>query len=148
PDWGIGSVQADRPGAGEALEFDASGWNVPEILAQFRSAVDRFGPDAVIISDAWNMKPLLAAAVRGYRTYLRFQALECLCPLNNLRLLAHGPEEIEQCPRHQLATPQVCHRCLAERGAHSGALHRWERALAGVGTPEYDQLLRRALEEA
>jgi glycosyltransferase involved in cell wall biosynthesis len=148
PDWGIGSVAAELPVASEALAFDAAGWTVPEILARFRAAVDRFGPDAVIVTDAWNMKPLLAAAVRGYRYFLRFQAMECLCPLNNLRLLAAGPDRLEQCPRHQLATPDVCRRCLAERGAHSGALHQCERALAGVGTPEYEQVLRRALEEA
>jgi glycosyltransferase involved in cell wall biosynthesis len=148
PDWGIGSATAELPISSEALAFDAAGWNVPEILARFRSAVDRFGPDSVLITDAWNMKPLLAAAVRSYPYFLRFQALECLCPLNNLRLLAAGPGRLEQCPRHQLATPDVCRRCLAERGAHSGALHQCERALAGVGTPEYDQVLRRALEGA
>src|SRR5207302_6342565 len=115
-DWGIGSVAADLPIASRALEFDAAGWNWPEIVSRFRSAVDRFGPDAVLITDAWNMKPLLAQAVRGYPYFLRFQALECLCPLNNLRLLARGPEEFEQCPRHQLATPETCRRCLAERG--------------------------------
>ena len=76
------------------------------------------------------------------------QAQENLCPLNNLRLLADGPEQVEQCPRNQLATPEVCHRCLAERGHHSGRLHQVERALAGVGTPEYDQKLRRSLQEA
>jgi glycosyltransferase involved in cell wall biosynthesis len=150
PDWGIGSVTADLPIVSTALEFDAAGWNVAGIVARFRSAVDEFAPDYAIITDAWNMKPLLATAVRGYPYFLRFQALECLCPLNNLRLLAHGPgpEEFEQCPRHQLATPGACRRCLAERGEHSGALHQCERALAGVGTPEYDRMLHRALEEA
>jgi glycosyltransferase involved in cell wall biosynthesis len=150
PDWGIGSVTAELPVASTALEFDAADWNVAEIISRFGSAVDGFEPDAVFIADAWNMKPLLAAAVRGHRTFLRFQALECLCPLNNLRLLANGPgpDEFEQCPRHQLATPEACRRCLAERGEHSGALHQCERALAGVGTPEYDRMLHRALEEA
>jgi hypothetical protein len=37
---------------------------------------------------------------------------------------------------------------LADRGHLSGRLHQLERALAGVGTPEYDHVLRRALEEA
>jgi len=37
---------------------------------------------------------------------------------------------------------------LAERGRHSGALHQVERALAGVGTAEYDQTMRRSLLEA
>ncbi|HZW32276.1 MAG TPA: glycosyltransferase family 4 protein [Isosphaeraceae bacterium] len=147
-DWGIGNVTEELPGRSEALEFDAAGWRLDEIVARYRRAVEGFDPDCVLITDAWNMKPLLAAAVQGYPFFLRFQALECLCPLNNLRLLARSPDQFEQCPRHQLATPEVCQRCLAERGAHSGALHQLERALAGVGMPEYDQVLRWALQEA
>ena len=108
----------------------------------------RFQPDYVAITDTWNMKPLLAEAMRDYPCLLLYQAQENLCPLNNLRLLADGPDQVRQCPRNQLATPEVCHRCLAERGHHSGALHQCERALAGVGTPEYDQKLRRSLQEA
>ena len=71
-----------------------------------------------------------------------------MCPLNNLRLLGIGPNLVEQCPRNQLATPQVCHGCLAQRGHNSGALHQVERALAGVGTAEYDWKLRQSLLEA
>ena len=56
--------------------------------------------------------------------------------------------QVEQCPRNQLATPQVCHQCLAERGHHAGALHQAERALAGVGTAEYDRILRQSFFEA
>ena len=112
------------------------------------AAVDAFAPDYVIITDSWNMKPLLAEAVRGYPFLLLYQAQENLCPLNNLRLLATGPNQVEQCPRNQLATPEVCCRCLAERGPHSGALHRVERELAGVGTQEYYAKLRRSLSEA
>jgi glycosyltransferase involved in cell wall biosynthesis len=148
-DWGIGSVVTELPISSEAIMFDQASWNLVEIQARFRRAVDGFGPDFVIITDAWNMKPLLAEAVRGYPYFLRFQALECLCPLNNLRLLAAGsPDRLEHCPRNQLATPEVCRRCLAERGDHSGALHRCERELAGVGSVEYDRILRRALEGA
>jgi hypothetical protein len=94
------------------------------------------------------MKPHLAEAMHGYPTILLIQAQECLCPLNNLRLIGIGPAQVEQCPRNQFATPQVCHQCLADRGRHSGALHQVERALAGVGTPEYDHLLRQTLHDA
>jgi len=147
-DWQIGQVDDDLPVDSEGLEFDQARWNVPEIQARYRRAVDAFKPDYVLITDAWNMKPILAEAVRGYPCLLRFQAQECLCPLNNLRLLLGGPEDFAQCPRNQLATPETCRRCLAERGERSGPLHQAERALAGVGTPEYEQTLRRALDEA
>ncbi len=146
--WQIGQVEDDLPVDSEALEFDQASWNVPAIQARFREAVDAFAPDYVLITDAWNMKPILADAVRGYPCLLRFQAQECLCPLNNLRLLLGGPGEFAQCPRNQLATPETCRRCLAERGERSGPLHQAERALAGVGTREYEQTLRRALDEA
>ena len=131
-----------------ALEFDDASWNVGEIQRRYRHAVDQFQPDFVAITDAWNMKPILAEAMRGYPVVLLFQAQECLCPLNNLRLLGIGPNQVEQCPRNQLSTPGICQDCLTQRGQHSGALHQVERALAGVGTLEYDQTLRRSLLEA
>jgi glycosyltransferase involved in cell wall biosynthesis len=86
--------------------------------------------------------------MRGYPVFLRFQALECLCPLNNVRLLLRPDGRAAQCPRQQLASPDACRACLQERGPQSGALHQAERALAGVGTPEYHQLLCRSLKEA
>ena len=148
PAWRIGRADDGELAASQAIEFGDAHWNVETIRQRFRSAVDGFDPDYVVISDAWNMKPHLAEAVRGYPTILLMQAQECLCPLNNLRLLGIGPVKAEQCPRNQLATPQVCHQCLSERGQHSGALHQVERALAGVGTPEYDGLMRQAFLEA
>jgi glycosyltransferase involved in cell wall biosynthesis len=144
PAWGIGRVTDEALVASDAIEFAESEWNVPSIKERFRAAVDSFAPDYVVISDTWNMKPHLADAMRGYPTILLVQAQECLCPLNNLRLLSLGPSKAEQCPRNQLATPQVCHECLAERGHHAGVLHQHERALAGVGTAEYDRILRQA----
>ena len=148
PDWGIGQVANELLCPTEVIDFAASAWNVGEIQARYRHAVEQFDPDYVVITDAWNMKPLLAEAMHGYPYFLLIQAQENICPLNNLRLLAEDPQHVEQCPRNQLATPEVCQRCLAERGHHSGALHQVERALAGVGKPEYDQKLRRSLQAA
>jgi glycosyltransferase involved in cell wall biosynthesis len=145
--WSIGNVEAP-PFPSEGLDFTEQEWTVPSIQARFRQAVDAFAPDFVLVMDAWNFKPHLAEAMRGYPTFLRFQALECLCPLNNVRLLL-GPEgRATQCPRQQLATPDACQACLQERGHLSGALHQAERTLAGVGTPAYHQLLLRSVQEA
>ena len=146
--WGIGRITRDDLVASEALAFAETEWNVPMVRERFCAAVDSFAPDYVVISDTWNMKPHLAEAMRGYPAILLMQAQECLCPLNNLRLLGIGPVKAEQCPRNQLATPHVCHQCLAERVQHSGALHQVERALAGVGTPEYDGLMRQMFQQA
>jgi hypothetical protein len=148
PGWGIGRVTDALISPSEAIAFDDASWNIAAVQARFRQAVDAFAPDFVMITDAWNMKPYLAEAVRGYPYHLLYQAQENICPLNNLRLLATGPNQVEQCPRNQLATPDVCCRCLAERGRHSGALHRAERELAGVGTQEYYAMLRQSLSQA
>jgi glycosyltransferase involved in cell wall biosynthesis len=145
--WGIGNV-SDPPFPSEGLDFSEQDWTVPAIRARFRAAVDAFGPDFVIVQDAWSFKPHLAEALRGYPCFLRFQALECLCPLNNVRLLLGPDGRFAQCPRHQLATPEACRACLQEHGRQSGALHQAERALAGVGTRAYHDLLCRSLHEA
>jgi glycosyltransferase involved in cell wall biosynthesis len=147
PPWSIGRVDK-LPIPSEALEFDDATWNVRAIQDRFRRAVSAFGPDHVIIQDAWNFKPHLAEAMSDYSCYLRFQALECLCPLNNVRLLPGPHGRFAQCSLNQLATPDDCRACISERGHLSGALHRAERALSGVGTAEYDATLRRALRQA
>ena len=148
-DWGVGRVDAPTPHPSQAIDFDDASWNLPEIQARFRRDVDAFGPDHIIITDSWNMKPILAEAVRDYPYILRLQALECLCPLNNVRLLP-DPERggVRQCHLHQFASPHECARCVQQRGQMSGSLHQAERALSGFGTPEYHERLLRTFREA
>lgn len=146
--WGIGGVQGNLPYPSEILEFAEKDWSLPAIQARVRQAVQTFAPDHVIITDSWNIKPLLAEAVRGFPYILRFQAMECFCPLNNVRLLADEPGQIRQCQLHQLATPRECTQCVSKRGQRSGSLHQVERTLSGVGTPEYHEKLLQAFREA
>jgi hypothetical protein len=40
PEWGIGRVADELLSPGEVIEFDASTWNVGEIQARYRCAVD------------------------------------------------------------------------------------------------------------
>ncbi len=146
--WGIGEVTAPTPFISEVLAFEPRDWHVAAIQQRYRAAVDLFQPDYVILTDSWNFKPLLAEAVRGYPYFLRLQALECLCPLNNVRLIPEPGGRFRQCPLHQLATPVECGRCIRSRGHLSGSLHQAERALCGVGTSEYQEKLLRAFAEA
>jgi glycosyltransferase involved in cell wall biosynthesis len=148
PGWEIGVVPESLPFASTALEFDETTWNVESIQARVRQAVEECDPDHVIITDSWNIKPLLAEAVRGFPYILRFQAMECLCPLNGVRLLLQGPGQFRQCFKHQLASPDICSRCVQDNGHMSGGLHQAERALSGVGTRDYYDRLVRALCEA
>jgi len=146
-DWQVGCVEEELPYPGQPIEFDASTWNAADIQGLFRTAVDEFRPDYVIITDSWNFKPVLAEAMRGYRYLLRLAAQECLCPLNNVRLLVDD-DRIRQCPHHQLVTPGTCQRCVRDRGHASGGLHQAERALSGFGTEQYMRRLRSAFAEA
>ena len=65
PGWGIGRVGDELPFQSKALEFDPPNWGLDEIRTRYRQAVQSFGPDYVIITDAWNIKPILAEAVEG-----------------------------------------------------------------------------------
>lgn len=147
-DFGVGRVQAPYPLEGEAIRFDAKSWRCEEIKRRFREAVDRFQPDEVLVTDAWNFKPHLAEAMRGYPVLLRFDGQECLCPLNNCRFLSGSDGSFSQCPYHQLATPETCWKCLEVRGKWSGPLHRAEREISGAGVPQYLDLLHEGLQEA
>src|SRR5262249_10795247 len=129
PEWGIGCVKAPVPFNSTVLKCDDASWNLPTIQQRVRQAIDSFNPDYVIITDSWSMTPHLAEAVHGYPYILRFQAMECLCPLNGVRLVTNGQGALRQCPQHQLANPDACSRCIRERGHQSGGLHRLERAL-------------------
>jgi len=144
PPWGIGRVESPVPVPSEPVVFDDRAWGRETIQDRFRRAVRAFEPDYVVVTGSWNFKPLLAEAICDYPYFLRFGALECLCPLNNVRLLPAAAGRFSQCLHHQLATPDVCHRCVAGRDRVSGSLHQRERALAGVGTMEYDRKLRPA----
>ena len=142
--------EVDRPYflARQALDLDAESWKVESIGHRFHEAVDAFSPDVVLVTDAWNFKPHLAKALDDWPVWLRFDSQECLCPLNNCRFLLNADGSTSQCPYHQLARPDICLRCLQERGRTSGPFHQLERELSGVTAPGYLDLLREVLEKA
>ena len=140
-------MAGEMPYPSEVIELDESSLRLEYICGRYRQAVDAFNPDQVIITDSWNIKPILAQAVRGYPYMLRMQAMECLCPLNNLRLLFDERGRFRQCPLHQLASPGECARCLGRNG-HHWRLHQAERSLCEVGNAEYQRTLFQAFAEA
>lgn len=145
--WGVGNVTEPLLAPSEALQFTTAEWSVHGIQSRFRAALHRFKPDWVIVTDSWNSKPILAESARDFRFFLRLAAQECLCPLNNVRLLLDRGR-FRSCPKHQLATPGECSQCVSENGNCSGGLHRAERELVNYGTPEYDRTLRWAFTNA
>lgn len=147
PEWGLGTVSEPPLGPAEAIRFETHEWNIRGIQQRFRESLHTFQPDWVIVTDSWNSKPILAEAASDFRYFLRIAAQECLCPLNNVRLLVdHG--KFVSCPKHQLATPEDCCRCVSRNGKYSGGLHQGERELVHYGTGHYDDSLRRSLTQA
>lgn len=146
--WELGVVTQKTPMTSLELNFRPEQWQATTIQRVYREAVDAFLPDYVIVTDSWNMKPLLAEAVEHYPYLLRLQALECLCPLNNIRLLPGDNGGFRQCQLNQLATPDQCRQCVRQRGQRSGSLHQDERQLAGVDTPQYQARLQKVFRNA
>lgn len=148
-DWSVGNVEGDLPYESQALTFDLDHWNRDGIVSTFRQAVRHFAPDAVIVTDSWNAKPMLATAVSEFPYFLRLAALECLCPLNNVRLLPNpegGPPV--QCHLNQLASRESCLNCVQQNQPASGGLHRAERELAMFEDPAYESELKAAFANA
>lgn len=146
--WSIGQIDESCPIGVTQLPFEIDDWNAATIRTRFREAVDEFNPDHVVITDCWNFKPHLAQAMTGYSYFLRMQAQELLCPLNNLRLLPADDGPPTQCPADQLSQPETCFSCLIKQGHISGELHKAERQLSGVGCDEYIELLKDSIKNA
>jgi glycosyltransferase involved in cell wall biosynthesis len=143
--WQIGQIEADAPIDSQILNFTSDEWKAHTIRNRIREAVRAWEPDLVLITDSWNFKPHLADAVSEFPYFLRMQALECLCPLNNLQILP-GPQGLMTCDNNQFINPETCFNCLVKN--RSGQLHQLERQLSGVGSVEYHELLQQAVQNA
>ncbi|GAB4159061.1 MAG: hypothetical protein Tsb009_36320 [Planctomycetaceae bacterium] len=146
--WMIGQVDRTCPFPVEKIPFSEAEWQLDRVLSKIKQSVDTFAPETVLITDSWNMKPHLFHALKQYRVLLRMQAEECLCPLNNLRLLGDPHQGFHQCPCNQLAAPETCRTCLETNGHTSGSLHLVERVFCGVGSEDYQQKLTTAFRDA
>ncbi|MEJ7592626.1 MAG: hypothetical protein WKF77_13835 [Planctomycetaceae bacterium] len=146
--WSVGAVTESLPYNSCAIQFSELSWNRDNIETAFRDAVDRFDPDAVIVTDSWNSKGLLASAVSSHPYFLRLAAMECICPLNNVRLLADRESGIRQCRKSQLSTREECLTCVQQNAHSSGSLHADERELVGFGEDAFYPKLRQAFANA
>lgn len=146
--WEMGVVSEPLPYNAKALHFENGSWNRDSIISSFRDAIAQFGPDAVIVTDSWNTKPMLATAASDYPYFLRLAALECLCPLNNVRLIPGEGGRPIQCHRNQLANRDVCVSCVASNDHAAGPLHAAERQLSLFEDPAYGHELQAAFSNA
>lgn len=146
--WQVGAIRSPLPYKNEAIHFTSSEWIPSSIRSRFEEAVDDFLPDCVIVTDSWNTKVLLAEAVSDFPYLLRLAAQECLCPLNNVRLLPTDHGRPRQCRLTQLVARESCVQCVSSRAHSSSGLHMAERQLAEFDRPEYGRRLRAAFENA
>lgn len=146
--WSIGSIREPLPYNACGLIFTDDLWNRDAIEARFREAIRGFAPDATIVTDSWNSKAILARAVSEFPYYIRLAAMECLCPLNNVRLLVDGGGRIHQCRKSQLSTRNACLNCVEQNAGLSGQLHSDERQLAGFSEPEFGVELQSVFADA
>ena len=146
--WSVGAVTESLTYNSCAICFSEETWNRDGIHTAFQNAVDSFQPDAVIVTDSWNSKGLLASAVSSHSYFLRLAAMECICPLNNVRLLADRESGIRQCRKSQLSTREECLTCVKTNANSSGSLHAHERELVGFSDDGFYPELRQAFANA
>jgi glycosyltransferase involved in cell wall biosynthesis len=145
--WLIGRVEGNSIES-QPIRFRESEWSLAEVQSRIRAAVRAHSPDYVLLTDCWSLKPWLAKAVSEVPYLLRFDGMECLCPLNNLRVIPHPNRYIEPCTKHRLATPEWCLKCVQEYSQFAGQRHVWEREFSQFQTREYHELLEWALANA
>ncbi|WP_417850309.1 glycosyltransferase [Thalassoglobus sp.] len=142
--WSVGNVRDDLPYPSTPIPFSEQDWNADSIRKRFHDEVTNFSPDAVIVTDSWNTKPLLCEAVADFPYFIRIAALESLCPLNNVRLLVDDQNQPQQCALNQLAEPTTCRNCVIQNQHLSGGLHQADRQLGGFFEADYPERLQRA----
>ena len=146
--WRVGQVESELSYPTCPITFSENEWCLSDVTSRFRREVDRFAPNFVIITDSWNSKPHLAAAMDGYPYFIRLAALECICPLNNVRLLIGERGMVKQCIKTQLATPTICQKCVDDNQHLCGQLHVDEREFSQFHTPGYADILQNAFASA
>lgn len=145
--WQLGIVTEPTLCPATPVVFTENEWHADTIRSRFREQVRTFSPDFVIVSDSWNTKPLLCEAVSQWPFCIRLAALECICPLNNVRLLFDDSGPV-QCSQNQLASRDPCLMCVQQREPFSGSLHRDDRQLAGYYEDDYQERLIQSFRRA
>lgn len=145
--WKVGEVRS-LPLLNTKISFRPGELTVQGLQDRFREAVSEYGPDHVLITDSWSLKPWIFQALDGVPRIARFDALECLCPLNNLRLQPMADRRLLSCANHRFADARKCFECVAEHSGVVGPRHSLERELSRFDTNEYHELLLEMLASA
>jgi glycosyltransferase involved in cell wall biosynthesis len=107
--WERGSFDPDSlPFPSTPIAFTRREFNRRELPARFHGSIGAWGPDAVLLADAFFLKPWLIEALDQYPLVGRYYAYELTCP-RDFRLFRNGAT----CPNNYLRTPDECRRCTA-----------------------------------
>lgn len=105
-----GIVDADAlPLPATPIRFEPGAYTPTNLRSRFRSAVDAFHPDAVLVTHGFGMKPHLLAALQGYPLASRYYAHELTCARDPRRYRKGAP-----CEESYLQTPDACRKCALE----------------------------------
>ncbi|HRZ84164.1 MAG TPA: glycosyltransferase family 4 protein, partial [Candidatus Hydrogenedentes bacterium] len=91
------------------LSFPHNRLNADAVAARFREAVTEWGPDVVLLTHGFCLKPHVARALAGFPLVGRYYAHELMCARDGFRHRDGAP-----CPNDFLRTPGVCRDCAAE----------------------------------
>ena len=82
---------------------------INEAAAGYREAGADWGPDVVLLTHGFCLKPHVARALAGFPLVGRYYAHELMCARDGFRYRDGAP-----CPNDFLRTPGVCRDCAAE----------------------------------
>jgi glycosyltransferase involved in cell wall biosynthesis len=74
-----GRLEPEPPFGVERLPFAASEYRPDAVVRAFRTSLERFRPDHVLVANGWQMKPLLLLGLREFAPILRLYSYEGLC---------------------------------------------------------------------
>lgn len=91
------------------LPFPHNRLNAEEVARRFRDAVAEWGPDVVLLTHGFCLKPHVARGLAEFPLVGRYYAHELMCARDGFRYRDGTP-----CPNDFLRTPGICRDCAAE----------------------------------
>lgn len=144
-----GHIEGRLGFAVEHIPFNRFTFNLIQVPARFRRAVDRFKPDTVFIADGWYMKPWVIRALLDYKPTVRFYAYEGLC----LNCCGTFQRRGWPCSLNYLEesyrTTITCNRCAVGYVVYSrDRKFGYEYLQSGVFLPTYGEVVKESLRGA
>lgn len=144
-----GRIEGEMACEIERVPFNRFTFNLVQVPARFRAALERYRPDAVFVTDGWYLKPWLVRGLLEYKPLVRFYAYEGLC----LNCCGTFQRRGYSCSLNYLEesyrTTVTCNRCALGYIKHSrDRKFAYEYVFGGVFLPAYADVVKQALRGA